>query len=46
MLKSQGRAESIQNLISFDNFSEDIVQDAQHAGLAIYHISDVIEAGR
>ena len=46
MLKSQGRAESIQNLISFDAFGEDVLQDAQHAGLSIYHIGDVIEAGK
>ena len=46
MLKSQGRADSIQNLISFDKIEVDVLADAQAAGLNLYHISDVIEAGR
>ena len=46
MLKSQGRADSVQNLISFDVFDEDVRSDARAAGLNIYHISEVIEAGK
>lgn len=46
MLKSQGRADSIQNLVCFDAFDSDVQQDAQMAGLVLYHINDVIEAGR
>ena len=46
MLKSQGRAESIQNLVSFDSFDEDLAQDARQVGLNLYHISDVMAAGR
>ena len=33
MLKSQGRADSIKNLISFDKFDEDVRADAKAAGL-------------
>ena len=46
MLKSQGRADSIKNLISFDNFDPEVLKDGQAAGLNLYHISEVIEAGR
>ena len=46
MLKSQGRADSVQNLISFDPFDQSVFQDAQQAGLNLYHISTVIEAGK
>ena len=46
MLKSQGRADSIQNLISFDTVEPDMLADAQAAGLNLYHIGDIIEAGR
>lgn len=45
MLKSQGRANSVQNLVSFDKFDEDTRADAMDAGLKIYHINDVLEAG-
>ena len=46
MLKSQGRAESVQNLICFDDFEADAQQDAEAAGLTLYHINSVIQAGR
>jgi long-chain acyl-CoA synthetase len=46
MLKSQGRADSVKNLISFDKFDEDVRADAKAAGLNIYNISEVIEAGK
>lgn len=46
MLKSQGRANSVQNLISFDRFDEDIRADAKEAGLNLYFIEEVREAGR
>jgi len=46
MLKSQGRADSIQNLISFDEIEDDVHSDAEQAGIKLYHIRDVIEAGR
>ena len=46
MLKSQGRADSVKNLISFDRFDEDIWADAKAAGLTVYHISEVIEVGK
>lgn len=46
MLKTQGRAPSLANLISFDTFDEDIKADAQKVGLNVYHIQTVIAAGR
>jgi long-chain acyl-CoA synthetase len=45
MLKSQGRANSVKNLISFDKFDKDIRADAKDAGINIYHIDEVLEAG-
>lgn len=46
MLKSQGRAESVKNLISFDAFDPEVLRDGKAAGLNLYHIREVIEAGR
>jgi len=46
MLKSQGRAESIENLISFDAIDGDVLEDARQAGLNLIHINDVVQAGR
>jgi long-chain acyl-CoA synthetase len=46
MLKSQGRADSLQNLVSFDAFDDDVKSDAEEAGLKIFHISAVIKAGQ
>ena len=46
MLKSQGRADSIQNLVSFDYFEDDVRADAVAAGINLYHINEVIDAGR
>ncbi len=46
MLKSQGRAESVKNLISFDAFDPEVLRDGKAAGLNVYTIGEVIEAGR
>lgn len=46
MLKNQGRADSIKNLVSFDKFDEDVRADASEAGIKLYHIDEVREAGR
>ena len=46
MLKSQGRAESVKYLVSFDEFGNDVKGDAEDVGLALFHISEVIEAGK
>jgi hypothetical protein len=36
----------VKNLISFDKFDEDIRADAKDAGLNLYFIGEVCEAGR
>ena len=46
MLKHQGRADSILNLVSFDKFEEDVRADAKDAGIKLYHINEVRDAGR
>lgn len=47
MLKTQGRADSLKNLIYFDtNVDDTIKQNAKKAGIDIHYIGDVIEAGR
>jgi len=46
MLKSQGRANSVTNIISFDKFDADVRLDAKEAGLNLYFIEEVLEAGR
>jgi hypothetical protein len=46
MLKAQGRANSVLNLVSFDKFDEDVRADAKANGIKLYHIDEVREAGR
>ena len=46
MLKSQGRADSVQNLVCFDEIDDDIKSDAKEAGLKLYSFMEVIAAGR
>lgn len=46
MLKTQGRADPIQNLVSFDKFEDAIRDEAKACGINLYHISEVIEAGK
>lgn len=46
MLKNQGRADSVLNLVSFDKFEEDVRNDAKDAGIKLYHIDEVRNAGR
>ena len=48
MLKSQGRVSSLKNLIYFDALDneESLKQDAQSADITLYHISEVIQAGK
>jgi hypothetical protein len=46
MLKSQGRADTVINLISFDKFDADVREDAKEAGINLYFIEEVLEAGR
>lgn len=44
-LKKEGKADSVQNLISFDAVTEDQRKQAQELGLTLYHINEVIDAG-
>ena len=37
-LKTQGKADPIKNLISFDHFEDEVRADAQAAGINLYHI--------
>ena len=45
-LKKQGRADPVQNLISFDHFEDEVRADAQLVGINLYHIKEVIDRGR
>lgn len=45
MLKTQGRAQSVVNLISFDKFDADVREDAKEAGINLFFIGEVLEAG-
>ena len=45
MLKVQGRAKSVKNLVSFDKFEDDVKSDAQNAGINLYHFDEVVTAG-
>jgi long-chain acyl-CoA synthetase len=46
LLKSQGKAQSIKNLISMDVFDKSVQRDGEDAGIKVYHINEVVEEGR
>lgn len=45
MLKTQGRAKALENIISFDAFDSDVRNDAKSVGLNLYSFQEVIDAG-
>jgi len=46
LLKSQGKAKSIQHLVSMDVFDKSTQMDAADVGIKVYHINEVVEEGR
>lgn len=46
LLKSQGKAASIENLISMDIFDKSVQKDGEDVGIKVYHINEVIEEGK
>ena len=45
-LKREGKANTVENLVSFDKFEAQLKDDGKSAGLNIYHINEVMEAGK
>mmetsp|Transcript_8547 Transcript_8547/g.14411 ORF Transcript_8547/g.14411 Transcript_8547/m.14411 type:complete len:371 (-) Transcript_8547:647-1759(-) len=46
LLKSQGKAQTIKNLISMDEFDKSIQKDGEEADIKVFHINEVIEEGK
>ena len=45
-MKSKGNIPSLQNIISFDHFEDEMRADAASVGINLYHIKEVIDKGR
>ena len=46
LLKSQGKADSIKNLICLDQFDKSVQKDGDDVGIRVLHVNEVIEEGR
>lgn len=45
-LKKEGKAKSLENLITFDKVPDNLIEEGRNLGVKIYHIDEVIEAGK
>lgn len=45
-LKKEGKADSIENIVSFEAVSADVVESGRAAGLKVYTLQEVQEAGK
>lgn len=45
-LKADKQVTSLETLISFDEFTEDVKKSAEEVGIRVYHFNEVIDAGK
>lgn len=45
-LRRDNTVKSLQTLISFDQFPEDLKKEAQEVGITLYHYNEILEAGK
>lgn len=45
-LKKDGKGHKVENIISFDPVTDDLKNQAKEVGINLYHISEVIDAGK